>query len=66
LNPKRFELIDEDYQMIVRDTEHHLNFMFLASGGMGHTTQSVKLAKKVVDFLNSLDEKETLLYPFDR
>jgi len=52
--------------MIVRDTEHHLNFMFLASGGMGHTTQSVKLAKKVVDFLNSLDEKETLLYPFDR
>lgn len=62
----RFKLIDESYQTIVRDVEHGLNLFFVAESGHGLTSSSRKLAQRVVDFLNSLPENETLLYPYTK
>lgn len=63
---ERFAVVDEPYQCIIRDQEHHLNFAFLAEGGMGLPTPNRLLAERVVAFLNSLPPEETLLYPFHR
>lgn len=64
--PERFELIHEDHNTVIRDIEHGLNVFFLASSGMGVTSSTEQLAKRVVDYLNSLPPTETLLYPFNK
>lgn len=63
---ERFVLVTEDYNVIIRDVEHGLNVFFLASSGMGVTSSTEQLAKRVVDYLNSLPPTETLLYPFNK
>lgn len=60
----RFALVDETYNVVVRDIEHGLNLFFLAEGGHGPTSSSRALAQRVVDFLNTLPPGETKLYPF--
>jgi len=62
----RWILKEDQYNEVIMDQEHGLNFLFLATSGMGTTGDSIALASRVVDFLNSLPEQETLLYPFKR
>jgi len=57
----RYKLIDEPYNTIIRDTIANLNFLFVAESGHGMNTKTYNLAKKVVDFLNSLPEEDTKL-----
>jgi hypothetical protein len=60
---KRFEVIDENYNEIIRDVEHNTNLFFLAASGFGVNSTTRNLAKRVVDFLNSLPAEETIPYP---
>lgn len=64
--PERFKLVDEDYNMIIRDIEHGLNVFFVAPSGMGVDSSTERLASRVVEYLNSLPPNETLLYPFNK
>jgi hypothetical protein len=66
MNEKRFCLVREEYRIIIRDVEHGLNFLFLAESGPGPTTDSIELAERVVEFLNSLPPEETLMYPYEK
>jgi hypothetical protein len=43
-----------------------LNVFFLAPAGMGVTSASRDLARKVVGFLNTLPQEEAALYPFNK
>lgn len=61
----RFLLVLQSEQVVIKDVEHNENFLFLASSGFGTPSTNIKLAEKVVDFLNSLPAEETLLYPFN-
>lgn len=60
----RWVLKTNTYDEVIVDQEHNLNFLFLASSGFGTTSDSIRLAERVVDFLNSLPLEETLLYPY--
>lgn len=63
---KRFRLVEETYNEVIRDVEHGQNFLFLAGGGMGVNNVDRRLARKVVDFLNSLPSEDTLPpYPYN-
>ena len=53
----RFELVIKDYQDVIFDTETQKNFLFLATSGFGTRSSTIDLAKKVVDFLNTLPEE---------
>lgn len=64
--PKRFRLVAEPYRSVIRDVEHEMNFLFLAESGHGLCSDTVALAERVVDFLNSLPPEETAMYPFDK
>lgn len=60
---KRFELIEEAHETVIRDVEHGLNWAFLAESGHGLPSSSRLLALRVVDFLNELPPEKTTFYP---
>lgn len=60
---RKFEVVHEQYQTVIQDTEQKVNFAFLAESGFGLGSSTVRLAQKVCDFLNSLPPEETNLLP---
>lgn len=57
----QFELITETFDPVIRDTANQINFLFVATCGLGTPTAYLRLAQRVVDFLNSLPPEERLL-----
>lgn len=49
---------------VIMDEANQMNFLFLASSGFGTSSDAIRLAKKVVEHLNSLPPEETVLSPF--
>lgn len=62
----KIEVRADGHQEVIVDTEHQLNFLFIAETGFGLPSTNRKLAQRVVDFLNSLPPEETLLYPYKK
>lgn len=62
----RFKLIRDGHNEVIRDVEHDINLLFLATSGFGVNSTTRDLAERVVGYLNSLPAEETLLYPFNR
>ena len=60
----RFELVDEPYQLYVRDVNNQLNLFVVAESGMGVTSGARRLAERTVDFLNSLPPQDAMIYHF--
>lgn len=60
--PPKFQVIDEPYNVFIRDTENQLNFCHLCESGFGLNSKSRRLAEKIVEFLNSLPPEETKLW----
>jgi hypothetical protein len=50
----------------IEDVEHNLRFCILCGSGFGQSSDSILLAKRIVGFLNQLDPKLTLLYPYNK
>jgi len=59
----RFELVEEPYQLYVRDVNNQLNLFVVAEGGMGVCSSSRRIAQRVVEFLNTLPPEDVLMYP---
>lgn len=49
----RYQLVIDTHQEIIRDTETNRNLFFLASSGFGTNSETLRMARKVVDFLNN-------------
>lgn len=62
----RFKLIEDGHNEVIRDVEHGMNLLFLATSEMGVNSTTRDLSQRVVDYLNSLPPEETLPYPLNR
>ena len=63
MSAPKWVLKQDTYQEVIMDEANQLNFLFLASTGFGTTSDSLRLAQRVVEFLNSLPPEDTILYP---
>jgi hypothetical protein len=55
----------DPYNTKIQDQEHGLNLAVLCESGFGLTTDARALGQRICDWLNSLPEEETLLYPYN-
>ena len=64
-----FALVEKGYSATIDmlvDGRPALHFAELRQGGMGHTSDSIALAHRIVDWLNSQPQKDVVLYPYER
>lgn len=56
----KFEVLDEGYHTVIRDTNNQVNFCVLCESSIGLSNQNRNLAEKICNWLNSYDDKRAI------